>query len=217
MSGAIHASVIADAMSSILVLDGWQAYLIVGLLCFGEAAVMLGFVIPGETAVVLGGVMASQNHASLSTMLVVVIVSAIIGDSVGYEVGKHYGPRILELRVMRKRQGIVDFGRHFHRKRGMVGVFAGRFTALLRALVPGLAGIAGMPYRKFLLANALGGIVWGATFTLLGYYLGESIEKVTGPASTAVLIGIVLVWGSLVWRARLIERRLLGQNHHKRD
>lgn len=205
---SLSGTIVNDFMQRLLVLDGWSAYAVVGLLCFGEAAFMLGFVVPGETAVVMGGVLASQHHADLGVMLAVVIVCAIVGDSVGYEVGKHYGPRILDLKAMRKRQHLIDFGRHFQHRRGMAGVFFGRWTALLRALVPGLAGMSGMPYRQFLMANAAGGIVWGATFTLLGYFLGLSIERVTGPASGVLLIVIVVAYVSLIVRARIIERRL---------
>ena len=68
---SLSGSLVYDFMQRLLVLDGWQAYLVVGLLCFGESAFMLGFVVPGETAVVIGGVLASQNHADLRTMVIV--------------------------------------------------------------------------------------------------------------------------------------------------
>ena len=89
-------------------------------------------------------------------------------------------------------------------------MFVGRFTAFLRAVMPGLAGLSKMPYRTFFFANALGGIVWGALFTALGYFLGNAYhktEKYAGWASTALLIVILLVAVGLFIRSRLAEQR----------
>lgn len=202
------ASITTNLVDHVLVLHGFLAYLIVGLLCFGEAAIMLGFVVPGETAVIVGGVLASHDHVSLPIMVVVVVACAIIGDSVGYEVGKHLGPRILALKPLRKRAAAIERGRDFLRRRGMLGVFIGRFTALLRAMVPGLAGMSDMPYPQFLVANAAGGIIWGTAFTLLGYFIGQSIEKLTGTASLILLGVIVAAAIALRIRSRIKERRM---------
>lgn len=202
------ASVTTDLVNHVLVLHGVIGYVIVGLLCFGEAAIMLGFVLPGETAVIVGGVLASRDQVSLTIMVIVVVASAIVGDSVGYEVGKHLGPRILALRPLKRRAASVERGRDFLKRRGMVGVFIGRFTALLRAMVPGLAGMSGMAYPKFLLANATGGIVWGITYTLLGYFIGQSIERLTGTATLILLGAIVVLVAGVRVRSLLRERRL---------
>jgi membrane protein DedA with SNARE-associated domain len=202
------ASITTNLLDHVLVLQGWLAYLIVGVLCFGEAAFMLGFVLPGETAVIIGGVLASRHHVALPIMIVVVAVCAIVGDTVGYEVGKYLGPRILTLKPMQKRAASIDRGREFLRRRGMIGVFLGRFTAFLRAMVPGLAGMSGMHYPRFLVANAAGGIIWGTTFTLLGYFIGTSIERVTGPVSLGLLALIALVLIGLHLRSKYAERRL---------
>lgn len=202
------ASITTNLLDHVLVLHGWLAYLIVGVLCFGEAAFMLGFVLPGETAVIIGGVLASRHHVALPIMIVVVAVCAIVGDTVGYEVGKYLGPRILTLKPMQKRAASIDRGREFLRRRGMIGVFLGRFTAFLRAMVPGLAGMSGMHYPRFLVANAAGGIIWGTTFTLLGYFIGTSIERVTGPVSLGLLALIALVLIGLHLRSKYAERRL---------
>ena len=127
---AAVASITTDILDRVLVLHGFLAYLAVGLLCFGEAAVMLGFVLPGETAVITGGILASRNHEALPLMIVVVVVCAIAGDSIGYEVGKILGPRILTLKPMRKRAASIERGRDFLRRRGMAGVFLGRFDGV---------------------------------------------------------------------------------------
>lgn len=202
-------SIASSLVDHVLVLHGTLAYLLVALLCFGEAAIMLGFVIPGETAVIVGGVLASRDHVSLAVMVVVVVAAAIIGDTVGFELGKHIGPRILRWKVLRKRAAVIERSQDFLKRRGMVGVFVGRFTALLRAMVPGLAGMSGMPYPKFLIANAAGGIIWGTLFTLLGYFIGQSIESLSGTASLVALGVIVVVVVALHIRRRRQERRLV--------
>jgi len=154
---------------------GPAIYVVVGALVFGEAAVLLGFVIPGETAAVAGGALCALGHANLELMLVVVVVCAIVGDSVGYEVGKVLGPHLLERRPLRGHQGVAEARRLLVRFGGPA-VFVGRWVALARALVPGLTGMSGMRYRTFLFFNALGGMAWGTAFVFLGYAAGRSWE-----------------------------------------
>ena len=199
-------------LHGLLGLHGWPAYLLVGALCFGEAAVFLGFVIPGETAVVLGGVLASQHHVSLPGIIAVVIVCAIVGDTVGYEVGRHFGPSLMRRGPLKDSKGVEKATAYLEQKGGPA-VFLGRWTALFRAVMPGAAGLSRLRYRTFLFYNALGGIAWGLTFTLAGYFAGKSYERVVsiaGKASTGILVAVVLgISGFLVWR-RVRERRQLS-------
>ena len=165
-------------------------YLLVAFLVFGEAALFIGFVIPGETAVIVGGVIASQGRINIVGLCGAVVLAAIIGDSVGYAIGKRYGTQILELKILRKRRAALDRALEGLRKRGPVYVIAGRFTAFLRAVMPGLAGISKMHYRRFLIANAIGGILWGTGFTLIGFLAGHALHRIEKAASW---VGIVLL------------------------
>ena len=189
---------------------GPVAYVVCGLLVFGEAAVLLGFVIPGETAALIGGVLASLHHVDLVLMLVVIVVCAIVGDSVGYEVGKILGPWLVEHRPLRGQPG-VRRGQDLLARRGGPAVFLGRWLALARALVPGLAGMSGMRYRTFLTYNAAGGIAWGTTFVLIGYGAGTSyaaVAKTVGVYSLAILGTVVVaVVITLVVRHRRARRK----------
>ena len=180
------------------------AYAIIGLLVFGEAAVFIGFVFPGETAVLLGGFLASQGDLGIVTLVVLVVLCAIVGDSVGYEVGKHLGPRVLQLRILRKHGSRLDSAQAALRRRGGPAVFLGRWTAFLRAVMPGLAGLSQMRYRTFLLWNALGGIVWGVTFSLVGYFAGASYQKVAATIGkdSAIVLAVVVVGVLLFWHFR---------------
>jgi len=184
------------------------AYLLVAALVFGEAAVFAGFVLPGETAVVLGGVLAYRGEVSLSLLLTVVIAAAIIGDSVGYEVGRRYGDRLLDIRPLRRHQTRLDSARRFLSQRGAYAVFLGRWTAFLRAMMPGLAGVSRMRYPRFLAFNALGGVAWGTTFVLVGYLAGDSyarVERIAGSTAAGVTVVVLLV-ALAVWQHRRAVR-----------
>ena len=182
-------------LDPILHLHGWPVYVVIGLLVFAEAAIFLGFIFPGETAVLLGGVIASEGHVSLALLLPLVVVCAIVGDSVGYFVGSRYGDRLLGAKLLRKRRSALDRAAEMLRRRGAWTVFVGRFTAFLRAVVPGLAGLSRMHYRTFLVANAAGALVWGVTYTMIGYAVGSAYKQAEQYASWAswAVLGIVVV------------------------
>jgi membrane protein DedA with SNARE-associated domain len=184
--------VINRLLQPLLSLHGWEAYLLVGVLVAAEASVMLGFVFPGETAAILGGVLASKGGVSIAGITICVVLCAIVGDSIGYWVGDKWGDRLLKVGPLKKRQKGIETALNQLKRRGATAVFVGRFTAFLRAVIPGLAGLSRMPYRIFLPANAAGGICWGVLFVLLGYFVGERVEKATGIASD-ILLGLILV------------------------
>ncbi len=184
-------------IDAVLGLSGPTAYALVGLLAFGEAAVFVGLVLPGEIAVLLGGVIASNGGVSLGWMVVVASVAAVAGDSAGYEVGRRVGHRLLAWPPFHRRFGDkVQRASAYLEQRGGRAVFAGRWTSVLRALVPGLAGMARMPYRRFLLANVVGGTAWATTFVVAGYLAGSSwrrVEHAAGRASLLLLATIVVI------------------------
>lgn len=195
-------------LDGLLTLPPGVVYLVVGALVFAEDAIFVGFVLPGETAAILGGVAASQGNASLAAMLLIVVLAAVIGDSVGYEVGKQLGPRILGIPLLRRRAEQLDRARAFLARRGGVAVFLGRFTAFFRAVMPALAGIAHMPYRRFLVFNVAGGLVWGVGVVLLGYLAGnsyETVERLVGRAA-ALAVAAVVVAALVVWHVRRRRR-----------
>lgn len=179
-------------------------FLIVFLLVFLEDAIFVGFVIPGETAAVIGGVAASQDHVNVAYMCAVVVAAAVIGDSVGFEIGKHFGPRLLALKMLDKRRAKLDQARDLLARKGGSAVFLGRFVAFFRAVMPALAGMSRMPYPKFLTFNAIGGLVWGIGFVMLGFVAGNSYEKIAktvGTSATLIVVAVVIV-GVIVWRMR---------------
>ena len=191
-------------VESILSVSPVLVYILVGVLVFAEDAIFVGFVIPGETAAVLGGVDASRGNVSIVAIAGIVVAAAIIGDTVGYEIGKHVGERVLRWEVLRKRRGRIDDARELLSRRGGAAVFLGRFVAFFRAVMPALAGTARMPYGRFVRWNALGGLVWGVGYTMLGYLAGNSYAAVTQTVgrTTAIVVAVIVVLGLVVWRVR---------------
>jgi membrane protein DedA with SNARE-associated domain len=177
-------------------------YVITGGLAFGEAAILLGMVLPGETALLVAGYFCHEGVLSLPVAIVVGVLAAVLGDSVGYAFGQRFGPPLRGSRLGRwigpRRWGLAD---DFLNRHGGKAVFLGRCTALLRALVPSMSGMAKMPYyRTFLPWNVAGGLFWGAGCVLLGYGFAASLHTVEKyltwgplPVLAVVIAGFVVI------------------------
>jgi membrane-associated protein len=199
---------VSSIASGLAHLSGLVAYLAIAALVFGETAVFLGFVLPGETAVVLGGVLASRGHVSLPLLMLIVVIAAVLGPLVGYEIGRRLGGRLVASRALRRVAGQVERAQTMLRTRGGTAVLIGRFVAVLRALMPALAGTARMSYRTFFLYNAAGGIVWGVGYCLLGYAAGSAYAAIEARVGTGIALAVaaVLVVGVVVWAVRRHRR-----------
>lgn len=190
----------------------WTVYLLVFLLPFVECSLFVGFLFPGETALLLAGVLSSgalpgEQRPSLVVLCVLAVLGAVLGDSAGWAIGRRYGPAVQRTRLGR----LVGADRWrtaeaFLRRRGGPAVFLGRFTALLRALVPSAAGMSGLPFRTFLLWNAAGGLVWATGAVLAGYAAGTSYARVEGYLGRGALVLTVVVV-ALAVTGHLVRRR----------
>ena len=201
----------AHLLGRLLDSPGWLVLLVAGGLVFAEDALFVGFVLPGETAAILGGVAARLGHVSLPAVLVVVCSAAIVGDSVGYEVGRVLGPRVLQSPRLGRHHARLHDAQELLARRGGSAVFLGRWVAFFRAVMPALAGSARMPYPKFLSWNALGGLVWGIVVVLAGYLAGASykaVEQWLGKGA-AVVVALIVIAGIVVWRVRVYRKEQL--------
>jgi membrane-associated protein len=175
-----------------------------------EASTLLGIVVPGELALVLGGLLAHQGRVPLGAAVVAGAAGAVVGDTVGYAIGRRVGKRLLAHLPRRLvAPGQVERATALVRRLGGRAVLVGRFTAALRALVPGLAGVAGVPYRTFAAYNLAGGVLWATGFVLLGFAAGPAwgtAERVAGRAGLVLLATIVVVAAA----AALLRRRRPG-------
>jgi membrane protein DedA with SNARE-associated domain len=196
---------VASLLDGILGFDPLLILAVTGLLVFAEDAIFIGFVVPGETAAVLAGVGAGLGHVALWLSVVVVVVAAIAGDSVGYEVGhRFFGPWVLTGRFLAPHAARIERAQAFLRRRGGIAVFLGRFTAFFRAMMPALAGASRMPYPRFLAWNAAGGLIWGTLFVVVGYVAGASYHQVEQQVGRGIAIGlvVVVVAAGVTWRLR---------------
>jgi membrane-associated protein len=190
---------------TILRLSGPIVLVVVFALPALEASTLVGVVVPGELALVLGGVLAHLGRVPLWAAVAAGAAGAVLGDSVGYAVGRRFGRRLLA-RLPRRlvRPGHVERATALVRRLGGPAVFVGRFTAVLRALVPGVAGIAQMPYRTFAVCNAAGGLLWATGFVLLGFAAGRAyrtVERVAGQGGL-VLLGAIVAGAAVAGLAR---------------
>lgn len=191
---------------SILGLPPGLALALVFALPLLEASAFVGFVVPGEIGVLLGGVLANQHKLSLTAVLALGISGAIIGDSIGYEVGRRYGETLLRKIPDRLLdEGKLQRTKETVRRLGGRAVFVGRFTTAARVLVPGLAGMARIPYGRLLAFNIAGGALWAATFVLLGYAVG-SHHKIVERNATYVGIGLLVVLATVLLLRRQRSR-----------
>jgi membrane protein DedA with SNARE-associated domain/membrane-associated phospholipid phosphatase len=183
-------------------LGDW-GYLIIFLGATLEASAFLGLIVPGESLVVVAGFLASHGVFEVGDLIFLVAAGAILGDSIGYELGRrlgrrwliHHGHRV-GLRPTHLERVDAFFERH-----GGKTVLLGRFIGVLRALAPFVAGSAHMRYRQFLPYNVAGGILWSISFVLLGYFAGASwriAQRWIGHAS-AIVGGAVLLILALGW------------------
>jgi membrane-associated protein len=202
--------VLEDLLTRIGDAVGAWMYLIAGGLAFAEAAILVGMVVPGETALLVAGVFCQRGVLNLWVMIVVAVTCAIAGDSVGFEFGRAFGPALRRSRLGRRvgdhRWSTADAFLHRH---GGKAIFWGRLTAVLRALVPSMAGMSEMHYPTFLAWNAAGGLVWGTGCVLLGYAFSSALSTVAGYltwAPLAILAVVVAVIITLRVRRRRRER-----------
>jgi membrane-associated protein len=174
----------------------------------------MGVPSPGETALVLACVMASQGKLEIELVLLIAASAAIVGDNVGYWVGRKAGRRVLTSDrgpFHRRRIALIAYGDRFFAKHGARAVFLGRWMALVRVTAAWMAGMNHMPFRTFFFWNALGGITWALSVGLVAYFAGEGAVHVIERfgVGAAVVLGIAVV-ALIVW-VQVRERRELRE------
>jgi len=170
----------------------------------------MGVPSPGETALVLAAVLASQGKLQIWLVLVIGISSAIIGDNLGYWLGRRFGRDVLESErgpLHQHRIRAIRAGDRFFDKHGAKAVFLARWIALVRVAAAWLAGINEMRFAEFFLWNALGGVTWGLSFGLVGYFAGQTAaDAITQFGIYAfIALAVLAVGGYALYRWR--ERR----------
>jgi undecaprenyl-diphosphatase len=202
--------VVSSLLDALVSVPAWLLLFLVFLSPALEASIFLGLVVPGETMVLLGGVAADNGRVSLLAVIGLAVAGALLGDQVGFFVGKRYGPGLLRrLPEGSRRAQHMSAALGYVRRRGPWAVTLGRWTASLRSLIPGIAGMSGMRQRSFTSANVVGGIVWATGVSLAGYLAGASykvLESRLGIAAN-VLLAVVVALVGIFWARAAMRRR----------
>jgi membrane protein DedA with SNARE-associated domain len=195
-------------------LDGWLAsygYLVVFLLVMAES---IGLPMPGETALIGAALFAGSTHKlEIGWVIAAAIAAAIIGDNIGYSIGRYGGAKLL-LRYghrIRLHEGRIKIGIWLFRRHGGKVVFWGRFVSILRTYAAFLAGTNRMAWPRFLFFNAAGAIVWATLFGVAYYVFGSALKRLSTTIDVTLgVAGIVVLVAFLVWSKRkeddLLER-----------
>jgi membrane protein DedA with SNARE-associated domain len=172
----------------------------------------MGVPLPGETALITAGVLAAQGHYSIVSVIVVAAAGAIVGDNVGYWIGRKGGRALLErtpyIRDYFAR--VLPPSERFFNRHGAKAVFFGRFVSILRVTAAWLAGITHMPWWRFLFWNAAGGILWATAFGLIAYFAGRAVAEAINRYGLYAGIGLVVLIVLAIpvvhrWRKRMLR------------
>ncbi len=174
------------------VMTGWYGYALLFGIVFAETGLLVGFFLPGDSLLFTVGVVAGAGHLDVVAIIVLLIIAAIVGDGVGYLLGRNAGPLVFSRPDSRWfKKEYLDQTRKFYEKHGGKTIIYARFVPIIRTFAPFVAGVGNMSYSRFLSFNIFGGIGWVVLLTMMGYYLGghdlvrKNFEK--------VILGIVLV------------------------
>lgn len=167
--------------------------LILFLIIFAESGMMVGFLFPGDTLLFSAGILAAAGKLPLPEVLIVIAGAAILGDNIGYHIGRTLGPKLFKKDSLVFRHDYIMRAEKFYEKHGSKTMLVAHFVPIVRTFAPVTAGAGKMNLKQFMLFDAIGDIAWTLLVTLVGFYLGSrvpGIEKFIEP----VLILIILVF-----------------------
>lgn len=157
----------------------WGGYAALMLIVFAETGLFFGFFLPGDSLLVTAGLFAAKGDLNIGLLFILVAACAVIGDAVGFEIGKLSGKKIFERpdsRFFKKKH--LEHTRAFYEKHGGKTIILARFMPIIRTFAPLVAGVAGMTYRRFAVFNITGGVLWVGSMTGIGYLLGRTIPNI---------------------------------------
>lgn len=173
----------------------WAGYVGMTIIIFAETGLLIGFFLPGDSLLVTAGLLASDPGFGLNVWLLgaILTVAAIVGDTVGYSIGKATGPRIFtrENSLFFNKQHLLK-AQAFYQKHGGKTIILARFMPIVRTFAPVVAGVGQMEYRSFLAYNVIGGAAWIWSMLLIGYILGRTVPAVAQHIEKVILLVIFL-------------------------
>jgi membrane-associated protein len=171
----------------------WGGYVILVAIVFTETGLLVGFFLPGDSLLITAGLVAATGALNIWWLNLLLVLAAVVGDSVGYAIGARIGPRLFT----REKSWLfnprhIARTREFYARHGAKTIVIARFVPIIRTFAPVVAGVAQMPYRRFLLYNVVGGVGWVVSMTWAGYLLGQAVPNIDRHIHIIVIIVIVL-------------------------
>jgi membrane-associated protein len=171
----------------------WGGYVLLVAIVFTETGLLVGFFLPGDSLLITAGLVAAAGALNIWWINALLIVAAIVGDSVGYAIGARIGPRLFTReKSLLFNPRHVERTRRFYARHGAKTIVIARFVPIIRTFAPVVAGVGQMPYRRFLFYNVAGGVGWVTSMTWAGYLLGRVIPNIAEYIHIVVVVVIVL-------------------------
>ena len=171
----------------------WGGYGVLFAIVFAETGLLVGFFLPGDSLLITAGLLAANGTLNIWWLNGLLIVAAVVGDSVGYAIGRRLGPRLFtRQKSLLFNPAHIERTRRFYEKYGAKTIVIARFVPIVRTFAPVLAGVGGMEYRRFIFYNVAGGVGWVVSMTWVGYLLRQSIPNIGSYIHIVVPIVIVL-------------------------
>ena len=192
-------------------LDGlirWGGYGLLAVIVFTETGLLVGFFLPGDSLLITAGLVAAAGVLNIWWINVILIVAAVVGDSVGYAIGARLGPALFTReKSLLFNPRHVERTREFYARYGARTIVIARFVPIIRTFAPVVAGVGRMEYRKFLTYNVAGGVGWVLSMTWAGYLLGSVIPNIDQYIHVVVVVVIVLSCLPIVFEIQRARRR----------
>ncbi|MBZ9571076.1 DedA family protein [Methanobrevibacter sp. TMH8] len=198
----------------IINLFGLWTYAILFAVIFAETGIIVVAFFPGDSLLFVIGALSAGGHLNLLFSVVLLSIAAILGDTVNYYIGKYIGPKIFskEDSKLFNKKHLIE-AHKFYEKYGGKTIILARFIPVIRVFAPFIAGIGTMPYKKFLLYNMIGGVLWVLSATLMGYFFGNI--PIVKDNFSLVVLGIVLISAVPIIINELIRNYKKGKNKNK--
>jgi len=176
-----------------LACDYGIAYTVLTIFVFAETGMLVGFFLPGDSLLVTAGIFASRGDLNILVLLSLLIPATLLGDSLGYLIGKKIGPKIFtkEQSFFFRKDYLIKT-KNFYEKYGGMTIAVARFMPIIRTFAATVAGVAQMKYTKFLAFDIMGGVAWVLSMTFIGYFLGQLFPGVVKRLELVIIIVVVV-------------------------
>lgn len=163
--------------------------LAIAFIIFAESGLLFGFIFPGDTLLLTAGFFAAQGKLAIIPLVIVIVVAAILGDNVGYQTGRKFGPKVFKRKDgLLFRQDYIEKAEKFYNRHGGKTIILARFFPAIRTFVPIVAGVSKLSWPRFAFYNVFGGLLWGVGVTMFGYIIGNAAPEVDQYFFWAVII-----------------------------